>query len=183
MTVADLQGADFIGYDAPPAIVRQAGREGHGPGLRQPLLGPRRRRRSSDGRVAAGRRPRPHKVSPGAGARADRVGAVRGHDARAGLVPGRRSAVRRGPGADARRREGRRIAANFVNLVVRPEAPAAAGRAPGRPHGRRPVRARRLRPQAWSGPSRRPGGHGVGRGQGVVRVPPGAARGGRRGRA
>ena len=36
----ELLGADFVGYDAPPAIVGKPGRDDHGPDLRQPFLRP-----------------------------------------------------------------------------------------------------------------------------------------------
>ena len=49
----ELLGADFIGYDAPPAIVGKPGRDHHGPDLRQPLFGPPRDRPSCDGGPAA----------------------------------------------------------------------------------------------------------------------------------
>ena len=41
MQPSELLGADFVGYDAPPAIVGKPGEDDHGPDLREPLLRPR----------------------------------------------------------------------------------------------------------------------------------------------
>ena len=59
MTVADLQGADFVGFDAPPVIVAEPNSTVSVPVFREPLLGPRRRadaERIAGGGERSGRR-------------------------------------------------------------------------------------------------------------------------------
>lgn len=121
MTVADLQGADFVGYDGPPAIVARPGDlipveifvshysdRTDAPTLRWWVNGV-----NADGEtVAIEPRERPVEWAPYSVTPQKRV-AFRIHEPFVGAV----CMVLQDP-------VGRKIAANFVNVVVRPERPA-----------------------------------------------------------
>ena len=75
------------------------------------------------------------------------------------------------------------VAANFVNLVVKPEAPLPRAERDERPRGDAPVLAERLRPPALVGPVGDPDGQGLRAREGVLRVPDQGAGGRREGGA
>jgi hypothetical protein len=120
MTPADLQGDDFVGYDGPPAIEAKVGEEipielfvSHystrtdAPTLRWWITG------SNDQGEKVGTQPRTREAqwSPYGVAKQKRL-VVKIHEPFVGAV-----------GFELLDKDGKRIAANFENLVVRPEEP------------------------------------------------------------
>lgn len=181
MTVADLQGADFIGYDAPPALVVEPGAE-----VEVPIFVSHYSDRQQAPRL---RWSLTQVFGGGAEQRITRGGGTPIAWVAYGVTkldPIRfRAAAQPCVGAlglelvDA---SGERIAANFVNIVVKPEKPQP--RIERSPSSKNGVMIRftpnEFARRRWSGPTASPPGKVVGQGRGFfeyhIRVPEAVAK-------